>query len=414
LDLKPEGHQFTRLREAVLAELSEGQREQTVVAFWTYVLLAEVAHKILKNPRERQAAQRDPSHFERYQALKDAFQDHDLPSTGDFSQRLLRQVDRLAGRLGGVEELSVRTDLPELVYGGDIRSLANAVANYLGDDKEAAWLLIDNLDKSWATRGTTQEDIAILNGLLDAARSLQRQLEARDVEFSCLVFIRTDILEHLNRFTADRGKEGTISLDWDDVELFREIIRRRLCATGELDGDFSSVWTMIAEPTVGTQDSFQYLVDRTLMRPRDLLLFLEQAVEVATNRGHSRITASDIQHAEESYSEAALLWLGYEIEDTNPDVANAIYEFYGADVLMDIEDVRGHLSSAGLAEESIESALQMLFWFGFLGIRNAVSGEEEFAYGVQFNLRKLLHPATQRRAKVVVHKAFRPALSIST
>lgn len=414
LDLKPEGHQFTRLREAVLAELSEGQREQTLVAFWTYVLLAEVAHKILRNPRERLAAERDPVHFEQYQALKDAFQAHDLPSSGDFSQRLLRQVDRLAERFGGVDELSVRTDLPELVYGGDIRSLADAVAAYLSDDKEAAWLLIDNLDKSMATRGTTQEDISILNGLLDAARSLQRQLEARSVDFSCLVFIRTDILEHLNRHTADRGKESTISLDWDDVELFKEIIRRRLCATGELEGDFPSVWTKIAEPMVGTQESFQYLVDRTLMRPRDLLLFLEQVIEVATNRGHSRIMASDIQHAEVSYSEAALLWLGYEIEDTSPEIANSIYEFYGADTLMDIEEVRSHLRSAGIEDASIESALELLFWFGFLGIRNAASGEEEFAYGVQFNLRKLLHPATQRRAKVVVHKAFRPALSIST
>ena len=414
LDLKPEGHQFTRLREAVLAELSQGQQEHTVEAFWTFLLLAEVAHKILNSPRELQAAERDPGRFERYQDLQSAFLEHDLASSGDFSQRLLRQVDRITQRLGGVDQFGVRTDLPELVYGGDIRSLADAVAAYVGDEKDAVWLLIDNLDKSWATRGTTPEDIVIVNGLLDAARSLQRQFEARDVAFPCLVFIRTDILEHLNQHTADRGKEGTVSLDWDDIELFREIVRRRLCASGELEGDFGLVWSKIAEPTVGTEDSFQYLADRTLMRPRDLLLFLEQAIEVATNRGHDRISASDIRHAEESYSEAALLWLGYEIEDTNRDVANAIYEFYGSEALIELDDVRRHLTGAGLDDDSIEPALDLLFWFGFLGIRHASSGREEFSYEVQFNLRKLLHPAKQSRAKVVVHRAFRPALSIKS
>jgi hypothetical protein len=414
LDLKPEGHQFTRLREAVLAELSQGQQEHTVEAFWTFLLLAEVAHKILNDHRELLAAERDPSRFERYQALQDAFLSHGLASSGDFSQRLLRQVDRIAQRLGGLDQISVRTDLPELVYGGDIKSLADAVAAYVGSEKEEVWLLIDNLDKSWATRGTTPEDIVIVNGLLDAARSLQRQLEARGIKFPCLVFIRTDILEHLNRHTADRGKEGVVSLDWDDPELFREIVRRRLCAGEELEGKFADVWSKIAEPTVGTQDSFQYLVDRTLMRPRDLLLFLEQVIEVATNRGHSRVSADDIKHAEESYSEAALLWLGYEIEDTNKEIANSLFEFYGSDELMEVDEVRSHLDAAGLDKDVIEAAFELLFWFGFLGIRHITTGKEEFSYEVQFNLRKLLHPANQGNAKVVIHRAFRPALSIKS
>ncbi len=411
LDMKPEGHQFTRLREAVLDVLSKGQQEHTVEAFWTFLLLAEIAHKILNNPRELAAAERDPSRFQSYKRLEEAFDAHGLGSSGDFSQRLLRQVDRIAERLGGLEELSVRTDLPELVYGGDIRSLADAVAGYVGDQKDEVWLLIDNLDKSWATRGTTPEDIAIVDGLLEAARSLERQFASRQVRLSCLVFIRTDILEHLNQHTADRGKEGTIGLDWDDLELFKEIVKRRLCASGELSGNFEEIWKQIAEPTVGTQDSFRYIVDRTLMRPRDLLHFLQSALEVATNRGHERISASDIQHAEESYSEASLLWLGYEIEDTNQQVANAIYGFYGCSQALDLKAVKERLGASGIEDSNLDEAIELLMWFGFLGIKGGSTGEEEFSYEVQFNLRKLLHPVSQGRAKFVIHPAFRPALS---
>jgi hypothetical protein len=69
------------------------------------------------------------------------------------------------------------------------------VAAYVTEQKDELWLLIDNLDKSWATRGATPEDILIVQGLLEASRKLERQLGKRDVAFNCLVFIRPDVLE---------------------------------------------------------------------------------------------------------------------------------------------------------------------------------------------------------------------------
>jgi hypothetical protein len=67
--------------------------------------------------------------------------------------------------------------------------------------------------------------------------------------------------------SSDRGKEGTVQLDWDDSELFQEIVRTRIEASTELAGSFEEVWGGIAEPTIGVESSFGYIVDRTLMRP---------------------------------------------------------------------------------------------------------------------------------------------------
>lgn len=411
LDMKPEGHQFMRLREAVISELSPGQQEHTIEAFWTFLLVAEVAHKILKSPRELVAAERDAGRFARYKALEEAYLNHGLASAEDFSQRLLHQVDRLAERFSGVE-ITARTNLPELVYDGDIRSLADAVAEYVAAERSELWLLMDNLDKGWPTRGASREDMLILSGLLDAARSLERQMGKRDVDFHCLVFIRTDILEQLHRFNADRGKESAISLDGDDIEVFREILRRRICASTDLEGDFPTVWGQIAEPTVGTQDSFSYIVERTMMRSRDMLVFVEQALEAATNRGHARVSSDDIRHAEEGYSDSALLLLAYEIEETTDDLADAIYSFHGCPEEMDLEEVKIRLLSASIDEERHDSAVELLLWFGLLGIKRKRSGEEEFAYQAQFNLRKLLHPVEQDEASLVIHPGFRSALSV--
>lgn len=413
LDMKPEGHQFTRLREAILEELSEGQQEYTITAFWTYLLSAEIAHKLLNSRREMLAAERDPERFARYKRLEDAYLSHGLASGDDLSQRLLRQVDRLAERFGAAGQIGIRTDLAELVYGGDIRTLNDSVASYLVEEKEEVWLLIDNLDKSWATRGATAEDMLIVRGLLEASRQLQRQLERRSVTLRPIVFVRTDIYAHLVRETPDRGKDSAIYLDWDDPELFREIVKRRIVRSTDIRGSFEEVWRHVASVHVGAEDAFGYMLDRTLMRPRDVLMFLQRAVEVAINRGHQTIHAQDIQQAENSYSEDLFLGLIYEIDDTRPELSDSLYAFQGIEKTASHSVVRERLISAGVAEKQIDDAVELLLWFGFLGIEMNATGEEKYAYGARFNVKRLTQPVRQNLALYVIHPAFRAALGIS-
>ena len=49
LDLRPEGNQFVRLREYVEAQLSGGMQEFALTGFWTYLLLTEIARKVLRH-----------------------------------------------------------------------------------------------------------------------------------------------------------------------------------------------------------------------------------------------------------------------------------------------------------------------------------------------------------------------------
>jgi hypothetical protein len=410
LDMKPDGHQFTKLREAVLAELPVGAQEHTVVAFWNYILLAEIAHKILV--KESHYAQQDGLRLERYQMLEDAYLDHRLASGDDLSQRLLRQVDRLIERFTEAGVVGRRDDLTELIYSGDIGKLDDAVSDYLSE-KETVWLLIDNLDKSWATRGTTTDEILIVRGLLEATRKLQRQFEQRDVEFKVLVFLRTDIHEHLVRLTPDRGKDSVIRLDLDDAEVLKQIVARRISASTGLQGDFDVVWRSLFESHVGAEDSFHYMIDRTMMRPRDVLTFVQRAIEVALNRGQAKVRVEDILHAEQSYSEDMLLATAYEIDDTNPILSDVVYAFQGSNARVSREEVERTLLEAGLVPDALPSALEILLWFGFLGSADPNTDTERYSYSVRFNLRQITHPIETGTASYVVHPAFRAALGIT-
>ena len=414
LDMRPEGHQFTRLREAVLQELATGQQEYVLAAFWTYLLSAEVAHKLINSPRERRDAERDPRRYDAYKRLEDAYLAHNLASSDDLSQRFLRQIDRLSERFKAVGKIGDRTDLAELVYGGDLHTLNDAVAEYVSSEKDELWLLIDNLDKSWATRGSTPEDILILRGLLDASAQLQRQLEQRDVVFRSVVFLRTDVYERLQELTPDRGKESIIRLDWDDPHVFREIVRQRILASTTLTGTFDELWAQIAPTLIGVENSFEYVLDRTLGRPRDLLQFINAAIQVAVDRSHERVDVEDIRHAEHSYSEDMLLALVYEIEDTHPEIAQAIYEFQGAPKTMSVQDVGERLAQAGVPEAEVARGVELLLWYGFLGIERSSDGTDQYAYTVHYNISRLMHIVQTGDGRCIVHPAFRDALDISS
>jgi hypothetical protein len=251
----------------------------------------------------------------------------------------------------------------------------------------------------------------IMRGLLYATKALERQLERRGVAFHTVVFVRTDIYDHLVAETPDRGKESMVSLEWDDPELFREIVRKLVTASTELSGDFGLVWQQVAPSLVGIEDAFTYLLDRTLQRPRDLLMFLSEAVQVALDRGHQQITQEDIRQAERGYSETMLVNLLFEIEDTHPEVAEVAYSFQGATRTLGLSAVRGLVGAS--AQADVDETIDLLLWYGFLGVRLSASGDEEYSYDVRYNIRRLRHLVETGKATLVVHPAFRTALGIA-
>ena len=408
LDLKPEGHQFTKLREVVLSALTPGLQEHTLTAFWNYILLCELAQKI--RDFDYSWAQRDDRRKEAFNNLMSVYERQVPAEVGDFSERLLMQVERISERFAGAGELRTGGQLSEVLFRGDIKELDDALAPYL-EEKDEIWILVDNLDKGWRTRGSTTGDVLIVRTLLEATRKIQRQLERRGVAFHSLTFLRNDIYDHLIEETPDRGKETVIRLHWDDLEVFKEIVLQRIKSSTDLEGAFEDVWPMVFDAHVGPEDSFRYMVERTLMRPRDLLNFLHRAIEVAVNRGHEKVIEDDIRKAEEAYSEDIFLETSFEIRDVFREGADPMFSLLGLPAHVTEEKVVAALVEAGFQDESErENCLNLLVWFGVLGVLERGQEEPRFSYQVRYNVKKLVEPVRRGRATFVIHPAFRSAL----
>ena len=418
LDLKPDGYQLKRFKELLLALLGESNREHAATAFWEYLLLVEIAHKILDKDKIRHT--RDHRLYEDYRHLLEVSDVNPYVKEGDFSLRMLALTERIQEdyeRISAASSDSKQLDsgnVTELIYRDDITAIRDAIVPYL-NHIESVWILVDNLDKGWPTHGVDDLDILILRSLIAANRKIERVLRAKpNFETYSLVFLRNDVYELLLDQTPDRGKEARVSLDWTDRELLLELLRRRLVNNNGMvkEEPFEQAWRRICVSHIGTEDSGHWLLDRCLMRPRYLLSLVEHCKANAVNLSHAKIEQPDLLKAAKTYSADIANEIGFEIRDVMPEAEDVIYGFIGAHSRLSYDEVCQHLTAAKLADDIHGKVTELLLWFGFLGVSRTLE-EEVFIYDVLYDMKKLKAMRDQAKPPIyVIHKAFCPFLDV--
>lgn len=418
LDLKPEGYKLVKFKELVLQFLAEGTFQHTITAFWEYVLLLEICYKVLEKDARRHV--HDHSLYEPYRKLADLYNVGGYYSEGDFSERMSVLIEKIRTeydfRYGGQGDVRLSAaDLTGLIYQHDIRTLQSQVILYM-KHKEVLWLLFDNIDKGWPTTGLKHEDLLIIRSLVDATRKIQREFSKHDVTVNTAIFLRNDVYELLVRETSDRGKEASVRLDWNDADLLREIIRLRVVAnTGLLPTDFSTVWSQVCVSHYKGEETSQFLIDRSLMRPRFLIMLINQCKSAAINRGHSIIEKIDIEKGLEAYSADLLVDIEMEISDIVPGYGDALYALIGSKPVLTRAELVAVLQKFGITSESIDQVFDLLLWYGVLGIQS-VRTDTKYIYDLNYSMPILkgMLRMDGESSLFEINKAFWPALMIGS
>jgi hypothetical protein len=186
------------------------------------------------------------------------------------------------------------------------------------------------------------------------------------------------------------------------------MLRRRIALSTGLEESFDELWGLFFASHVLGEESFSYILGRTLMRPREVLRFVRDCINVAVNRGHEQVSEDDICSAERSYSDDALVDVTLELKDVRPEFGNAPYAFIGSWVELAPSDVSTALADAGIRAEDLEKVKELLLWFGFLGI--CTYPEEEVRYSYQFEHNVMKMKSGLKEFSYCIHPAFRRSL----
>jgi hypothetical protein len=418
VDLKPEGYQLIKLKEDLLAYLTEGSRQHLITAFWEYLLMLEVTHKVLE--KDRISHKHNHEIYQMYVDLEATYKVENFSAEGDFSERLLALSGRIAteyrARFGDAGDTKLTSDdVTSLVYSHDIRSLREKLSAYL-DSKQAVWILFDNLDKGWNTGGVDSIDTTVLRCLIEAGRKFERDMRKRSQRLFCVIFVRNDVYELLMKGSADYGKDMRVVLDWTDPDMLREMLRLRLVSgiEGIEDNvDFEQVWRTICVSHYRGEDTAAYFIERSLMRPRNLLKILAHSRGFANNFNHQKIGDTDIEKGVKAYSQDLLVELDHELADVFPQAPNVLYALLDRPAEATKTELHEFFRSGGLDDDTAEEVFGFLLYYGVIGLKTNTG--VQYIFDVNYDS-KILMARAQRQgvsAQFAINPAFWDALGIS-
>jgi len=312
-----------------------------------------------------------------------------------------------------------------------IEVLNNEVFN---SPKEFWYIVIDDLDKDWADESLSND---LIRCLFRAVLDLQRLRYVKIV-----IALRTNIFEHLNFGSKTGGQEEKFRslrsvIRWSPTEL-RALAEQRVAAAIvqsdlEITGGMKA---LLPEGSKKRGDPMDYLLSYTLLRPRDLIAFVNQCLERAV--GKTRLTWSDLDAAIPEYSRNRLLALRDEWKPTFPGIEKVFDKFRSHNRSMNLREfteildeiallvsdrdfegtrwvllLADPLWSGSLTDtwfDSYRMIVKLLYDIGFIGI--AKDGRT-FKYSYEeMNMAdsELSFPDT---VQFQVHKAFATALDIT-
>lgn len=364
--------------------------------------------------------------------------------TNDVRAQLGSKFQNVDISLEGARSLSkeVRSEIKSLatqvVSGIQIKRLnevLDLLAEFAFDDRQKKYyILIDKLDEDWAETDTR---CRFIRALIEETKSLRRVPQVKIV-----TALRRDLLDLVFDKTRDAGFQEEkyeaylVPIKWGKEDLknllsarVKEVYRRQYTSSSV------TLKEVFPNPKKGeTGEAIDYIVERTLFRPRDAIQFCNECFLVAADR--PRISWRAIHAAEANYSTKRLKslreeWFEYypALEITAeilrgiavPFTRSSLFGKRLEEIAMELHEAEYHdpcaititrLYTPGskLSEaDAISQILMCLYHVGMIGIKISTLGTFIWSHIDQPRISK---SEIKRANQIKVHKMFRNALEI--
>ncbi len=237
-----------------------------------------------------------------------------------------------------------------------LNKMINVLDEDVLDSNHFTYVLIDDLDKEWV-------DERIANDLIRCLFSTVYSLHnVRNLKV--IVALRTNIFQELDFGRRGGGQEEKFralvqEIRWAPHSLMRVLDERAQVSGRRLGSDVNSFGEFLPSSNSTMGKPVEYILDRTLLRPRDALAFANECFSVGA--GKDRLAWADIKSAEETYSVGRLLALRDEWKGTYPGIAEVVQQFRHASMRMERDEFQERLDNAILllSDERFEGAKWM-------------------------------------------------------
>lgn len=254
---------------------------------------------------------------------------HELTSKleAELRDSIGAKLPGLSGQISGAlrltkeEKAEIANRAQTVINNVQIRQLSQILdwlEAVLDDPQKRYYVVIDRLDENWIEDKLRYR---LIRALIETARDFRKVHNAK-----IIIALRLDLLERVFRLTRDTGFQEE---KYESLYLPISWSRERLTEVLDARIDFlvKQRYTkhqvrhqdIFPKAVFGKQPTIKYILDRTLLRPRDVLQFVNYCIDQAVD--HPAITQAMIKEAEGIYSRSRLRSLA---DEWNTDYPNLL------------------------------------------------------------------------------------------
>lgn len=246
------------------------------------------------------------------------------------------------------------------------------------------FLLIDGLDDVLRYKVDQHE---IIKGLIRAIDELNIFLYELDVYIKIILSVREDILNELNDPDMNKIKrDGSINVDWRNKQGdLMDLVRKRLIYSGLPEAESHKYFENLFSLRMGKKYTWDYIFDRTLFKPRDILQFFITCQDIYPE--NDRITKGELKDCIKRYSNDYLIEemkdeLSGFIEDEYIQILPEIFKQIGNKDFK-INDFSEFISEQiDISQSKVNNLITLLYSAGYIGqlIRSKDRTSVQFKY----------------------------------
>jgi hypothetical protein len=375
--IKPPGYDLNGLVRLFTHYEERDTKGYVAESLWKYLLATELALAVERDLSRRPAGAvpGDPEW-----KLLQFISENEEWIKRDFASRLELAVADLVKIEPGVGVADVRNRISEVLHRGPLRRLREVLAPALAD-RERISILVDNLDKAWDKEADAPQLSRLLLGLLSCMDSFRQEMERAvsggALQISLSLFLRSDIFATVSTLAREPDKLPVRRIDWPAEADLLDVVGQRYVASRSEDVPPEELWSRYFCPSVGSDSTTSWILDRCLPRPRDVLYLTRAAIDQAVSRRHPVVQEADLLSAELEYSRFAFSAALVEGQQRVPRIEDILIEFAGAPVRLNDDQLTATLEAAGIDRSETARTIEVLRDLSFLGI---VVGPDECVY----------------------------------
>ncbi|PSB25989.1 P-loop ATPase, Sll1717 family [Stenomitos frigidus] len=418
--IKPVNFEIDALVKILQVSSEEYEKSYLVESAWKLLIYTEVAKSVYLKITSKHSYALTTTET----AFKDFIDSNSELFLKDFSERLEEEIEKIsqANIINTGEKFSeFKIKLAEIMHDETLSKIRNFLAELFDKDRKIL-VLIDNLDKSWKKGNKLNLQSEWILGLLGVTGRIVRELSSftvkgqpKKIDFHLTIFLRSDIFKYILGVAREPDKiEYTNLLKSGDKDVLFRIIEQRFVELSVNELLASTLWEKYIVKTVKDVPVKDYIYDKLIPRPRDIIYFFKNAHENAISRGHSIIEEDDLETAYENYSAWAFLSMLVENGVTIDQLKEFLYQLVSCPNIIDKETLYVAMCDADLSEseEFLDNLIEHLSTLSILG-KEVEKNQFEFEYA--FDSKELINARAKKLSsnRYKLNNALLPYLSLT-